>query len=64
MSTEESIKHLEFKLETLRGYQLKQIGDLVATYNEIEEIKRKIEQIKMIHEEHHELLENEILLKL
>ena len=55
MSTEESIKHLEFKLETLRGYQLKQIGDLVATYNEIEEIKRKIEQIRMMHEEHHEL---------
>lgn len=55
MSIEESLNHLKFRIETLRGLQIKQIEDMVATYKEIEETKQKIEKIEYEIKEKHEL---------
>lgn len=57
MSTEDSIRDNEFRLETLRAYQMKQLDDLFATYKEIEEVKAKLERARIQHEEHHDLID-------
>lgn len=45
MSTEEQIKHCEFKLDTLLKYKMEQIDELVDTSIEIRKIKDKLSEL-------------------